>query len=956
MPHLGEPDSQAESDAARDSDRLAGGGTTLASAKLAPPQIPEPFVPRPRLLTLLDEATRRPVTVVSAGPGSGKTLLLAWWRLAGRPPGPVAWLSLDPADNDPARFWGYVLEALAASGAVAADSPLTALRIPTAVDARFVDRIADGICGLGGPVVLVLDDLHEITDTAVLDGLADLVRHLPAPLRLVLATRADPPLPLHRLRLSDELTEVRAADLAFGADEAAQLFAGHGLPLDHDQVATLLTRTEGWAAGLRLAAMSLVGCDDVGRGVDRYAGDDRTVAEYLIAEVLCRLDRPVRRFLLRTCLSDRLCGELADAMTGEHDGAQVLERLVHDNAFVVGLGDRQAWYRYHPMFVEVLRHRLSVESPTEVPTLHAAAAEWFAEHGEPIEAVRHAMAAEDWRLAGMIIGRIGVPLLLSTNRQTLSRMLEQLPAHTASETITRIDDGGSETDRLAVQIGLAGRLIDDLPAAERHPLVAAHRLLALGVARLRGDIGRMTEAADDVLRLVDADSVLDARMVEQYRAIALTNKGVAQTWIGQGASAEATLHAALTAAQLAGLELVDLNSTSYLALVHAIAGRLDSASALARQAIHFADARGWRSEMQIGAAYLAAAVVHLERLEIDDARRLLEGELVAIEPVIEPALAHGTGLVRSRMLALTGDFDRARAELLRVRRQYAGPAAPGMLRRWGRIVDAEIDLAAGDPAAALGGLAGRSDGWPRIHRERVLAARAHLALGSPQDAEEALLPVREAPDVDLIVLINTWVTEVLIADRLRQDSRALDGLSRALALADEERIRLPFQTLGSRLRPLLSRHIQLGGGYDTFVSSLISTRTAPGRGVARRPPRWPDPLTDRELTMLRFLPTMRSNSEIAAELCVSPNTVKAHLKTLFRKLAVGNRRDAVRRAREWGLLPEVGASDAVPPVRDDQLVFDPPIGGRSAVGPVVGRLGPAADLDEFEPEGLHTRQ
>ncbi len=956
MPHLGEPDSRTGFDAARDSGRLAGTGAAMASAKLALPHVPEPFVPRPRLLTLLDEATRRPVTVVSAGPGSGKTVLLASWRLEGRPPGPVAWLSLDRADNDPMRFWGYVLEALAASGALAADSPLTALRVPTSVDARFLDRITTGLAGLDGPVVLVLDDLHEITDTAVLDGLGELVRHLPAALRLVLATRADPPLPLHRLRLAGELTEVRAADLAFGAEEASQLFAGHGLPLDQDQVETLLSRTEGWAAGLRLAAMSLVGCDDVDRGVARYAGDDRTVAEYLIAEVLCRLDRPVQRFLLRTCLSDRLCGDLADAMTGGHDGAQVLERLVHDNAFVAGLGDRQAWYRYHPMFVEVLRHRLSVESPGEVPTLHSAAAEWFAEHGEPVEAVRHAMAAEDWRLAGTIIGRVGVPLLLSTNRQTLARMLEQLPAHTASEKVTRIDDGEPETDLLAVQIGLAGRLIDDLPAAEREPLVAARRLLALGVARLRGDIGGMTAAADDVLRLVDADRDLEPRLVEQYRAIALTNMGVAQTWIGHSARAEATLHAALTAAHLAGLELVELNSSSYLALVHAIAGRLDSASALARHALHFADARGWRSEMQIGAAYLAAVIVHLERLEIDDARRLLEGELVAIEPVIEPALAHGTGLVRSRMLALTGDFDRARAELQRVRQQYAGAAAPGMLRRWGRIVDAEIDLAAGDPAAALTGLEKHPESMPPIHRERVLTARAHLALGSPREAEEALLPVRDAPYADAVVLIHTWLTEALIADRLREDSRALDALSRALALADEERIQLPFQILGARLRPLLSRHVQLGGGHDAFVAGLISTRTAPGGGIARRPSRWPDPLTDRELTMLRFLPTMRSNSEIAQELCVSPNTVKAHLKTLYRKLAVGNRRDAVRRARELGLLPEVGASGAVPPVRDDRLVLDPVSVGRGAVGPVVGHLGPAADLDEFEAEGLHTRQ
>jgi LuxR family maltose regulon positive regulatory protein len=938
-------------------DRLSTAEGHVAAAKLIPPQVSAPFVARPRLVTLLDHATRGPVTVLSAGPGSGKTQLLASWRTEGRAPGSVAWLSLDPADNDPARFWGSVLAALSASGAVGAGDPLDALRVPSAVDARFLDRIIGGLADLPGPVVLVLDDFHEITDTAVLDAVADLLRHLPAQLRLVFATRADPPLPMYRLRLAGELTEIRAADLAFGPHEATQLFAGHGLPLDRAQVVTLLTRTEGWAAGLRLAAMSLVDCDDIDRGVATYAGDDRSVAEYLIAEVLCRLDPQVQRFLLRTCVSDRLCGDLADAMTGRRGGGQLLERLVQDNAFVSGLGDRPAWYRYHPMFAEVLRHRLSVESPAEVPELHAAAAQWFADHGEPIEAVRHAMAGADWRLAGTIIGRVGVPLMLSANRQTLSRLLDQLPARPtgAADEAAAVVAGAAhrpaETDQLAIQIGLAGRLIDDLPPAERRKLAAARRLLALGVARLGGDIDAMSEAADDVLRLVGADLVPDPRMTEQYRSIALTNKGAAQAWTGQTMDAVRTLHSALIAAELAGLELVELNSLSYLALVHAIDGRLRSADALVRQAIRFADDRGWRSEMQIGAAYLAAVIVHLERWEIDEARGLLESELTPIEPSIEPALAHAAGLVRARVLAVTGDFDGARAEVARVRRRYGGSAAPGVLRRWGRVVEVEIDLAAGDPAAALSRLERLSEPAPAIHRDRVLKARAHLALGSPHEADDVLRPVRNGSSVDHVVLIHSWLTEALIADRLREDSRALDCLSRALALAEDEQIRLPFHLLGSRLRAMLSRHVQVGGGHHEFVSTMLGVRATVGSGVARRPPRWPDPLTDRELTMLRFLPTMRSNSEIAQELCVSPNTVKAHLKTLFRKLAVSTRRDAVRRARELGLLPEVSATGS-----DGRLPVHPLLAGTPAVGRVVGRPDPTADLDEFQAEGLHTRQ
>ena len=607
------------------------------------------------------------------------------------------------------------------------------------------------------------------------------------------------------------------------------------------------------------------------------------------------------------------------------------------------------------MFAEVLRHRLSVESPAEVPALHASAAQWFADHGEPIEAVRHAMAGEDWRLAGTIIGRVGVPLLLSANRQTLSHMLDQLPARppghadTAAAVVADAAHRPAETDQLAIQLGLAGRLIDDLPAVERRKLAAARRLLALGVARLEGDIDAMSEAADDVLRLVAVDLVPDPRMIEQYRAIALTNKGVAQTWTGNTADAEHTLHAALIAAELAGLELVELNSLSYLGLVHAVNGRLRSADALVRQATRFADDRGWRSEMQIGAAYLAAVIVHLERWEIDEARGLLESELTAIEPSIEPALAHAAGLVRARVLAVTGDFDGARAEVARVRRRYGGSAAAGVPRRWGRVVEVEIDLAAGDPAAVLSRLEALAEPASADHGERVLRARAHLALGSPQAAEDVLRPVRDASAVDHVVSIHAWLTEALIADRLREDSRALDCLSRALALAEDEQIRLPFHLLGSRLRALLSRHVQVGGGHHEFVSTMLGVRATAGSGVARRPPRWPDPLTDRELTVLRFLPTMRSNTEIAQELCVSPNTVKAHLKSLYRKLAVSTRRDAVRRARELGLLPEVSVTGplAAGPLLTGSRCLDR--FGRPATGPPAPRACPGGRSGRWPP-------
>ena len=378
----------------------------------------------------LDEGVRGEVTLLSAGPGSGKTVLAAAWAESGGAPGPVAWLSLDGYDNSPAAFWSYVIGALRGTGAVPDDNPLASIRPGPRVDDSYVRRIANGIGRLPGPVVLVLEDLHEIDNPQVLKSLAFLLRHPVPQLRLVVTTRMDPALPLHRLRSRGGLVEIRAPELAFDADEAAELLAGHDLPLTPAELEILLDRTEGWAAGLGLAALFLRE-RGTRAGLEEFAGNERTVAEYLAWEILAGQPPDVRRFLLRTSIADQVSGELADALTGGTRGHRTLEELAKSNALVVRLGVAHPWFRYHHLLADLLRHQLRLETPDLVAELHLRAAHWHMQQGAGLHAVRHAVAAQDWPLVGRLVVANAGARIVSVDRRPLMDMLALVPVGTA---------------------------------------------------------------------------------------------------------------------------------------------------------------------------------------------------------------------------------------------------------------------------------------------------------------------------------------------------------------------------------------------------------------------------------------------------------------------------------------------------------------------------------------------
>ena len=382
------------------------------------PALPGAMIARPRLRLELREA----VTLVCAPAGSGKTALVA----SALPS--AAWVSLESTDDEPGRLWAAVLTALRVAGAVPEESALAALAPPLPASGDdFMPLFVNAVAELPEQAVLVLDDVHVLRSRACLAQLAFLILHLPDTLRLVLASRSDPRLPLHVLRVRGRLAELRATDLAFTEAEAGELLRAHGLELADELVRALHARTEGWGAGLRLAALSLQGRADPERFVAEFAGDDRVVGDYLLAEVLDRQTPRLRSFLLRTSLVERICGPLADAITGDDNGADALAELERTNGFVLGTDGHREWFRYHRLFATLLRTRAQRELGAEIPALHARAARWYAAHGRCVDALEHAVLAQEWDLAADVVAGHWFELYVHGDAAAVLRLAAQLP-------------------------------------------------------------------------------------------------------------------------------------------------------------------------------------------------------------------------------------------------------------------------------------------------------------------------------------------------------------------------------------------------------------------------------------------------------------------------------------------------------------------------------------------------
>jgi LuxR family transcriptional regulator, maltose regulon positive regulatory protein len=882
-----------------------------AITQLAPPPLPPCLIRRPRLTERLARGVEGPTTLVSGPAGSGKSVLIASWLASGSPPGPVAWAMLDPAHDAPAPFWRLVLAALRQAGIASDGGALPALDPPDqAGDRAFAPALVNALAELPGPCVLVLDDCHVLHDATVLDQLAFLLLHAPRQLRVVLSARADPAVSLHVLRVRGGLVEIRARHLAFTDDETGALLSAHGVDLPGRLVGALRERTEGWAAGLRLAALSLQDRDDPARFVDEFAGDDRVVGDYLVAEVLDRLPPRRRAFLLRTAVADRLCGDLADALTGDDDGAAVLAELERTNAFVVALDAHGGWYRRHALFGELLRARLPRELRDEVPELHRRAARWHAEHGMPWDALRHSIAARDWEHAAGLMVRHWFELVVHGRGSAMGSLVRSVPEEriagdpelAAAVACAHLEAGDLEA--AGRHLAVARAVEDRLPEPRRARYRQTTLLARTYMARVRGRSEEAVALADELLSTA---APTDGTWCDSaLRAVALVNRGAAAVWGADEAPAAADLEHSVAIARGGGFDHVAAKALGHLALLRALRGGPDLAAAPAQQALQLGASRGPATARALAPLHVALAVSALDAVQLEQAEehvaRAHDAARGLHERHLDIALAHVDGRIR----AARGRAEEAVERLARAEAALGPCSGPAEAVLLGALRARMLDEAGGHESAreALGAVRA---GAPAVAELDAVAGRLRLAGGDDAGALAALAPVSAGGRRGMlgVTRVEVPLLEALAHQGLGERGAAATSLERALEQAESLGHRSVFLDAGRRARGLLAEHVHAGTAHRALVSDLLDAFDDRRPQEAAVTPLL-EPLSQREVAVLRFLPTMLSNSEIAAELFVSTNTVKTHLRSIYRKLDVGRRREAVARARALRLLSAGG--------------------------------------------------
>jgi LuxR family maltose regulon positive regulatory protein len=697
-------------------------------------------VARPRLFGRLAAQAR--VSVVSAPPGSGKTVLLRSWISWAGVAGSAAWVPAGRGQRDPQRFWLSVLAALRQTAAGSAlVRELTAA--PDLDGWVITERLLADLAPLDDPLWLVVDDVHEVGADA-LRQLELLIMRAPPELRFVLATRHDVRLGLHRLRLEGELAEVRELDLRFTVAEAAELFAAAGVDLPDP--APLVARTEGWAAGLRLAALWLAGHPDPGRLAAEFSGTERTVAEYLLAEVLDRQNEPVRRLLLRTSILDRVNGELAGLLTGDSGGEGMLQDLEAANAFVVALDPGRSWFRYHHLFADLLQLELRRAEPGQVAGLHRAAAGWFAGHGYPVEAVRHAQAAQGWGLAARVLAGHWPGLYLDGQAAVIHELLAGFPAgQLVADAELAAVAAGDELARGSLEaaerhLALAERGSRLVPEGRRGQAQLLLGIVRLLLARQRGDRPAVAEEAGRLQAMAEAPEAAQPALGEELRALALISLGSAEYWAARFEDAKRYLDQGVALARRIRRPYLEFTGLVYAAVIE-FYGSASLAVERGRHAAELAEQHGWTDEPAAGFASLTVGAVltwqgQLEEAEpwIQRAERTVRAEA---EPAVELAIHHVRGLFE---LERGQDAD-ALAAFQAADRLAGRLAKPNLMVLPNRSFLVQTLIRLGDTDRAEQALAALADQDRDGGAMRISLAALRLAQDNTHEALAALAPV-----------------------------------------------------------------------------------------------------------------------------------------------------------------------------------------------------------------------
>jgi LuxR family transcriptional regulator, maltose regulon positive regulatory protein len=858
---------------------------------------------RPELLRRLGGSAR--VSVVSAPPGSGKTILLRSWIARAGIADSVGWVAAGRDDRDPQLFWLSVVNALrrTAPGSALVHGVTAA---PELDGWAVVERLLRNLAALREPVWLVIDDAHEL-GPEVMRQLELLVLRAPPRLRFVLATRQDVRLGLHRLRLEGGLAEIRAADLRFCVGEAAELLAAAGLDISDSAVALLHERTEGWAAGLRLAALSLAGHPDPERFAKEFSGSDRTVAEYLLAEVLDRQPEPVRRLLLRTSILERVNGQLADLLTGDDDGERVLHDLADANAFVLPVDGAHSWFRYHQLFAGLLTLELRRTEPGQVTGLHRAASQWFAAHGYPVEAIRHAQAAEDWDRAAGLLADHWPGLHLDGQDAITHALLAGFPAHVLGADaelgpLIAADELAFGTlDGVERHLGLAesAAAAPEARPAEAQLLLGIVRLL---VARQRGNLLAETREAQRLRTMAEVPAAAVPALGEELRALALISLGYAEGWTARS-DPTGHLEQGVTLARRAGRSYLEFTGLAYQSAIEA-SRSLPGAEEHSRQAIELAERHGWSDETAAGVAYTALGGALAWQGRLDDAETWLHRADLSIKPEAEAVAALAVQYIRGQLLLARGQAADALAAFEAAGRLAGRLAAPHPFARPARAWIVSALACLGETERADKFLAELDERERESGGIRIATAVLRLAQDNPGAALSALDPVL---DGSVRVGWQTWLVEAFLLAAIAQD--ALDdpegaegALERALDLAESGGTLLWF--LLHPVPELLKRLIRNHTAHSHLIAE-IKIRLAEMHGgivTSRAIAGLTEPMSESELRVLRYLPTTLTVPEIAGELFVSRDTVQTHLRELYAKLGTRHRAEAVERARDLGLL------------------------------------------------------
>jgi LuxR family transcriptional regulator, maltose regulon positive regulatory protein len=870
----------------------------VLASKLTAPHLPGWMVARPRLDQRIAEGTAGPLTVVTGPPGAGKTTALASWAATGMTPARVAWVTLDGYDNQPGSFWSHVVKALRQAGV-----PLEETLPARAADRDFLPRLASALATLDPPLVLVLDDLHLLTAPKPLAELAYVLRYARPGLRMVAAARIDPHFPLHRHRLAGELTEIRAADLAFTAGEADLLMAQHGLALPAGSVSLITERVGGWAAGLRLAALSLDGHPDPGLFIKNLAAEDNALTSYLVDEVLDAQPPAQRELMLRTSILDRVSADLAGELTGDEQAGRTLAALARSGGFIEPLG--HGWYRYHPLLAEVLRLKLRLESPDRTPGLHRQAASWYRRNGPLEQAVAHVAAVTDRQLAARIVvdelavGELlrprGSSLVADTLRQipvpgTLPDGSAQPPSLLAAAALELGDGRDKEAGRL---LAAAGECLDQLPAGHEIPSRLAAAMLGLAVARRCGELDAARTAAARAETLFEQLPPSLRSRHPQAQGQTLSGRGAVEFWSGNPGPAAVAFAGAAAAFPEDSCERADCDG--HLALIEALRGRLTRAAELASAAIN--PAADSRARPPAASAAIALALVHLERNELDASRNLLKQADAALRTEPDRLIGAVACLVAARG-ALARANGPAAADLIQRGRDSWAP--PPWLEHLLTLVEAQASTATGDIQAALDAARRAGAGLDAA----VARARAFLAAGNLHAARQALPAGADAPAGEGGDRLEAYLTDALISYRSHDPAQGRRSLERALRLAEPERRRLPLAMNQAWIQPALHHCPDLARACRGLLQPGAERReiaARPGK-ISRLDPVIVEQLSDREREVLQFASSMLSTEEIAASMYLSVNTVKTHFKSIFRKLGATRRGEAVRRAKKLGLI------------------------------------------------------